>query len=187
MLAQPRLWVSALSGSTSYLGFGHAVNLKHALYTHIRSTFNLIVSWFGVPVIQPNSLSQENSSNMLHFWHLLGVEGKLKRFFWSEQKKQNIFCSHRNLSSQTYCICCVDVNVFMSLIPVSNVLSLKVAAVDLMRRRMLWEAGPGPGGSFLTSRGTPSLLRARRVTKLSFTHVVRATWPEIHYKLIHTQ
>lgn len=58
---------------------------------------------------------------------------------------------------------------------VVNVLFLKVAAVDLMRRRMLWEAGPGPGGSFRTSRGTPSPVRTRRFLALDYTDVVRAT------------
>lgn len=35
--------------------------------------------------------------------------------------------------------------------------TLKVAAVAQMRRRMLWEAGLGPGGSSLTSRGKTCL------------------------------
>lgn len=35
---------------------------------------------------------------------------------------------------------------------------LKVAAVAPIRRHMLWEAGPGPGGSYPTSKGKSCLL-----------------------------
>lgn len=49
----------------------------------------------------------------------------------------------------------------LSLNSVCNVFFLKVAAVDLMKRHMLWEAGHGPGGSSLTSRGMLSLVSAQ--------------------------
>ena len=40
--------------------------------------------------------------------------------------------------------------------------ALKVAAVALIRRHTLWEAGPGPGGSSLTSRGKTYLISLQK-------------------------
>lgn len=64
-----------------------------------------------------------------------------------------------------------------SLRSICVVLFLKVAAAAPMRRRMLLEAGRGPGGSSPTSRGTPSLVSARCSLipqTLSYTDVSRS-------------